>query len=79
MSNIKDVFEEELIYGAREEAAMWKRIAFFTTGFGVAGCLAAAMVALFIDKPPPALVPFDPTTGVALPMATASPPRVRPG
>ncbi|MDQ1902013.1 hypothetical protein RAH32_16375, partial [Paracoccus sp. WLY502] len=28
MSNIKDVFEEELIYGACEEAAMWKRIAF---------------------------------------------------
>ena len=69
MSNIKDVFEEELIYGAREEAAMWKRIAFITSGFGVAGCLAAAMVALFIDKPPPALVPFDPTTGAALPMA----------
>ena len=69
MSNIKDVFEEELIYGAREEAAMWKRIAFVTSGFGVAGCLAAAMVALFIDKPPPALVPFDPTTGAALPMA----------
>ena len=69
MSPIKDVFEEELIYGAREEAAMWKRIAFVTSGFGVAGCLAAAMVALFIDKPPPALVPFDPTTGAALPMA----------
>ena len=32
MSNIKDVFEEELIYGAREEAVMWKRIAFFTSG-----------------------------------------------
>ncbi len=37
MSNIKDVFEEELIYGAREEAAMWKRIAFFGNGFGVVG------------------------------------------
>jgi len=69
MTNVKEVFEEELIYGAREEAAMWKRIAFACAGFGVTGCLAAALVALFIDKPPPALVPFDPTTGTALPMA----------
>lgn len=69
MTDVKDVFEEELIYGAREEAAMWKRIAFVCAGFGATGCLAAALVALFIDKPPPALVPFDPTTGTALPMA----------
>lgn len=69
MSNIKDVFEEELIYGARDEAAMWKRIAFIASGFGITGCLAAALVALYIDKPAPALIPFDPFTGTALPMA----------
>ena len=69
MTNVKDIFEEELVYGARKEAAMWKRIAFISSGFGAAGCLAAALVAILIDKPPPALIPFDPSTGAALPMA----------
>lgn len=69
MSNVKEIFEEELIYGARDEAAMWKKIAFGGIAFGAVMGVITGLMALTIDKPPPALIPFDPTTGTALPMA----------
>lgn len=64
---VKDVLEEELIFGARDREARWRRIAFWCAAFGASGCLLAAAMALAIDKPPPALIPFDPSTGSALP------------
>lgn len=66
---IKAVLEEELIFGARDREERWRKLAFGGMGFGVLGCLLAAVMALTIDKPPPALIPFDPSTGTALPMA----------
>jgi len=66
---IKAVLEEELIFGARDREALWRKIAFAAAGFGVFGCVLAAFMALTIDKPPPVLIPFDPSTGAALPMA----------
>lgn len=64
---VKAVLEEELIFGARDREALWRKIAFAASGFGVAGCLLAGIMAVSLDKPPPVLVPFDPTTGHALP------------
>ena len=66
---VKAVLEEELIFGARDREHSWKKIAFGSAGFGVFGCILAAVMALTIDKPPPVLIPFDPSTGTALPMA----------
>lgn len=63
------VLEEELIFGARDREALWRRIAFVGAGFGALGCVLAAAMALMVDKPPPVLIPFDPATGTALPMA----------
>lgn len=66
---VKDVLEEELIFGARDREAKWRKIAFIGAGFGFVGCLLAALTALTVNKPPPVLIPFDPSTGTALPMA----------
>ncbi|TPW27065.1 type IV secretion system protein [Martelella alba] len=69
MASVKDLLEEELIFGARDREARWRKIALVSLTFGAAGCLLAGVEALVIDKPPPVLVPFDPATGVALPQA----------
>ena len=66
---VKAVLEEELIFGARDREHLWKKIAAGSAAFGVLGCVLAAVMALTIDKPPPVLIPFDPSTGTALPMA----------
>lgn len=62
------VIEEELIYGAARREAFWKK--FGTAGwvFGGFGCIMAAIVAASHETPAPVLVPFDPSTGMALPM-----------
>lgn len=65
---IKAVLEEELIFGARDREERWRKIAYAASGFGILGCALAALMALSIDKPPPVLIPFDPSTGTALPM-----------
>lgn len=65
----KEMIEEELIFGARKREQQWKKIALASGTFGFAGCLAAAALAFFQKPPPPALVPFDPVSGMALPMA----------
>ncbi len=68
-SGKKEIIEEELIFGARQREKQWKTIALTSGAFGFVGCLAAAALALFQKTPPPALVPFDPVSGLALPMA----------
>ena len=70
MSQMNEVIEEELIYGARRRERVWKAIAGVASLFGVTGCLAAAAVAVLDVDPPPALVPYDPSTGMALPEAS---------
>lgn len=66
----KEIIEEELIFGARKREVFWRKLALTGWGFGIVGCLSAAAVAVLTEKPAPALVPFDPTTGMALPMAS---------
>ena len=66
----RDLVEEELVYGALRREELWRKIGIAGGVFGVAGCLAAAAVALMIEAPAPVIVPFDPTTGMALPNAT---------
>lgn len=66
---VQAVLEEELIFGARDREAKWRSIAFMAAGFGAVGCLLTGLMALTIDRPPPVLIPFDPSTGSALPMA----------
>jgi type IV secretion system protein VirB8 len=70
MANMSEVVEEELIYGARRREGVWKAIAAAGMLFGAAGCLSAAAVAVLDVDAPPALVPYDPATGMALPEAT---------
>lgn len=70
MAPMSEVVEEELIYGARRRERVWKALAAAGMLFGVAGCLAAAAVAVLDVDAPPALVPYDPATGLALPEAT---------
>jgi len=66
----KEIVEEELIYGARKREGFWRKLALTGWSFGIIGCLSAAAVAVFTERPAPALVPFDPATGMALPMAS---------
>ena len=70
MNRMSEILEEELIYGARRRERVWKAIAGASALFGVMGCLAAAAVAVLDADPPPALVAYDPDTGLALPEAT---------
>lgn len=66
------VVQEEMIYGALRREALWKRVAIASMTFGAAGCIAAAVVALNKEVPAPALVPFDPATGLAVPQANVA-------
>ena len=70
MAQMSEVVEEELIYGARRRERVWKAVAGVCFLFGTAGCLAAAAVAVLDVDAPPALVPYDPSTGMALPEAS---------
>ena len=67
---VRNLVEEELIYGALRREQLWKMIGLGGAGFGVVGCLAAAAVAILIETPAPVVVPYDPETGMALPNAT---------
>ena len=67
---LRDVVEEELVCGALRREERWRRLGLAGAGFGVAGCLAAAMLALLSETPMPVIVPYDPATGLALPRAT---------
>ena len=62
------VIEEELIYGAARREAFWKKLGTAGWVFGGFGCIMAAIVAASHETPAPVLVPFDPSTGMALPM-----------
>ena len=70
MPQMSEVIEEELLYGARRRERTWKVIAGISAAFGALGCLSAAAVAILDVDAPPALVPYDPATGLALPEAT---------
>ena len=70
MTQISDLVEEELIYGARRRERVWKVVAGLASLFGVAGCLAAAAVSILDVDPAPVLVAYDPDTGLALPEAS---------
>lgn len=61
--------EEELIYGERRRGAFWQKFGIAGWGFGAFGCLMAAVVAASHETPAPVLVPFDPSSGMALPTA----------
>ena len=69
MNSEAEIIEEELVYGARRRELMWQKLGLTGMAFGMAGCLAAALVALFDVDPPPMIVPFDSETGMALPNA----------
>lgn len=60
--------EEELIYGARRRGAFWQKFGVAGWGFGAIGCIMAAVIAASHETPAPVLVPFDPSSGMALPM-----------
>lgn len=62
------VIEEELIYGERRRAAFWQKFGMAGWAFGATGCLLAALIAASHETPAPVLVPFDPSSGMALPM-----------
>lgn len=68
--SIREVVEEELVYGALRRERQWRVIGTAGAGFGVLGCLAAAAVAILVDPPLPVVVPYDPESGLALPNAT---------
>ena len=70
---MREIMEEELVYGALRREKQWKALGLGGAAFGVLGCLAAAAVAILDVDPPPALVPYDPATGLALPNATVAP------
>ena len=67
---VREVVEEELVYGALRRERQWRIIGLSGAGFGVLGCLAAAAVAIFVEPPLPVVVPYDPESGLALPNAT---------
>ena len=69
MNSEAEIIEEELVYGARRRELMWQKLGLTGMAFGMAGCLAAALVALLDVDPPPMIVPFDSETGMALPNA----------
>ena len=68
--NARELVEEELVHGALRREQLWKMIGLVGSGFGIAGCLAAAAVALMVETPLPVVVPYDPESGMALPNAT---------
>ena len=72
MTSETEIIEEELIYGARRRELMWQKLGLTGMGFGAAGCLAAALVAVFDVDPPPMIVPFESQTGMALPNASVT-------
>lgn len=64
-----DAIQEELIYGALRRERIWKIFGFVGASFGMLMGAGMMFVAMSHETPPPALVPFDPSTGMALPMA----------
>ena len=72
MTQMSEVVQEDLIYGALRRERQWKVLAGMCFLFGVVGSLSAAAVSILDVDPPPALVPYDPDTGMALPEATVA-------
>lgn len=69
MMTTKNVLEEELVFGARERERKWQALAFIASGVSLIAVIGMVIVGATVQKPPPALIPFDPSTGSALPLA----------
>ncbi|WP_299794187.1 type IV secretion system protein [uncultured Marivita sp.] len=66
----KNVLEAEIIYGAMQREKIWK-IAFAGMAVTAAVAVFASAAVMVWHKPPaPIVVPFDPTTGMAVPNAS---------
>jgi type IV secretion system protein VirB8 len=72
----QNIIEEELVYGARRRELLWQKLALAGLGFGVMGCLGGVAVAVLDVDPAPVVVPYDPSTGMALPNASVEAVRV---
>lgn len=64
-----DTVTEELVYGALRREGQWKVFGFGGMVFGAVMGVGMMALALSHETPPPALVPFDPATGMAVPSA----------
>lgn len=69
---VADTVTEEMVYGALRREGQWKVLGITGLGFGAIMGLGMMIVALSHESPPPALVPFDPTTGMAVPTANVA-------
>lgn len=67
-----DTVTEELIYGALRREGQWKVLGLSGMTFGAVMGIGMMMLALSHETPPPALVPFDPSTGMAVPTANVT-------
>ena len=71
-ARVADTVTEELIYGALRRESQWKVLGLTGMGFGAVMAVGMMMLALSHETPPPALVPFDPATGMAVPSANVT-------
>lgn len=69
---VADTVTEELIYGALRREGQWKVLGLSGMTFGAVMGLGMMMLALGHETPPPALVPFNPATGMAVPTANVT-------
>lgn len=71
-AKVADTVTEELIYGALRREGQWKVLGLSGMGFGAVMAVGMMMLALSHETPAPALVPFDPATGMAVPSANVT-------
>ncbi|CUX79976.1 virB8 family protein [Roseibaca calidilacus] len=67
--DIGETVTEELVFGALRRERLWQIIALSATGFGIVMGLGMMVVAMKHEMPTPQLVPFDTSTGAAVPWA----------
>ena len=65
----QNILETEVIYGAMQREKTWKMAFAAMTATTVISVTAAAAVMVWHKPPAPIVVPFDPTTGMAVPNA----------
>ncbi|MFN7177549.1 MAG: virB8 family protein [Thermaurantiacus sp.] len=69
MTKLKEVVEEELVFGALRREGTWRILGLAGAAFGILGCLSTGALALLSVPTPPVVVPIDAETGMALPEA----------
>ena len=67
--DIGDTVTEELVFGALRRERLWQIMGLSGAGFGAVMGLGMMFVAFKHEMPAPQLVPFDTTTGAAVPWA----------